>query len=224
MSEIWKRIESCSYAMRYKLQLAGNAVEDLKLHNFSWENYIFQGPGFRRSHIEIVDKKQDFGIYILHATVFPSLDSDAPIWGFDVVSGKNKITGAFHDFSITTNENHKMCQWFKNTTTSLSWSKNRTLPPWAEAIFSKDMIAAGNLQDLTEVDKFLDFGLESLSYYLENCKEYSPINDIEIKNRQNNYCVHQKMNPRVIQSMVAMGYSQESITNFVDEILFPEIK
>jgi hypothetical protein len=39
---------------------------------------------------------------------------------------------------------------------------------------------------------------------------------------QNRYCRYQKQNPHVVRSMVAMGVPEPVITEFVENILFPE--
>ena len=47
-------------------------------------------------------------LWMMHVCVFPHIDSDAPIFGFDVIAGPNKMTGAFCDLSATTNPDHEM--------------------------------------------------------------------------------------------------------------------
>ena len=44
--------------------------------------------------------------------IFPTLDNPAPIYGFDVIAGKNKMTGAFHDFSPSADPDHPMIQGY----------------------------------------------------------------------------------------------------------------
>jgi hypothetical protein len=223
MSEIWNRMETCADSIRYKmLSKQGMLNIDPALEKYNWENHVYISKFYRRGHVEIVDRREDVGLFILHATIFPHVDSSAPIWGFDAVCGKNKITGAFHDFSLPGTADHPMSQWWENKSSGYIWNKPRELPSWAQAIFSKNMVAAGNVQELNEVDQFINLGLESLDYYLANAVNYRQENT-DFSELQNKYCHYQKQNPHVVRSMVAMGYEQPIIEQFVEEVLFPEI-
>ena len=222
MSEIWNKMQACADAIRDKMEIAGYKVDDPALEKYTWENHIYSSNRYRRGHVEIVDQRENSGLFILHATVFPHITSSAPIWGFDAVCGKNKITGAFHDFSLPADVEHPMFKWWQEKSSGYSWNKPRQLPEWAQAIFSSSMVAAGNVQELDEVDQFVNLGLDSLDYYLENCGNYAK-DDNNYTELQNMYCKYQKQNPHVVRSMVAMGYEQEIIEKFVQEVLFPEL-
>ena len=82
------------------------------------------------------------------------------------------------------------------------------------------MLAYGNLSDPAEIDQFINLGLSTLDYYLQNIKRSGTVNSID---RQNYYCINQKQNPHVYRSMIAMGVPEATIRDFVDEVLFPEI-
>lgn len=224
MSNIWDKMEVCADLMRYKMMARHGMIDiDPILEKYNWENHIYISDHYRRGHVEIVDQREKYGLYILHATVFPLIDSSAPIWGFDAVCGKNKITGAFHDFSLPGQEDHPMSKWWEEKSAGYSWNKKRELPAWAQAIFSKDMVAAGNVQELVEVDQFINLGLDALDYYLDNSDKYRQ-ETADYSQLQNKYCQFQKQNPHVIRSMVSMGYEQAIIEQFVEEVLFPEIQ
>ena len=131
-----------------------------------------------------------------HICVFPNLYNDAPIYGFDIIAGKNKVTGAFHDYSPTLNWNHPMCDLFKDCVQQLEWRKERELPPWAQAIFSKSMVAASNVK-IDEMDQVVTMALDNLDMYFEELPKYSTQdnNPNLIKDQQNRYCHYQKQNP-----------------------------
>ena len=223
MSHIWNKMQDCADVMRDKMLRMGEIDQDPILEKYNWENHVYRSSYFRRGHVEVVDQRENYGLFILHATVFPRVDSDAPIWGFDAVCGKNKITGAFHDFSLVDTEDNFMYQWFKDTTKDITWKKERELPDWAKAIFSPSMVAVGNVQDELEVDQFIKLGLDTLDYYISNANLCKIVGK-DYTEQQNRYCYYQKQNPHVVRSMVAMGYEQHIIENFVEEVLFPEIK
>jgi hypothetical protein len=222
MSIIWTKMNLLASTIRYKMKSAGYSIHDPILEKYSWENHVYASDQFRRGHVEVVDKRDDYGLFILHATIFPNTNSNAPIWGFDVVCGANKITGAFHDFSLVETFEHPMYQWFKAQTRRISWKKERQLPEWAQAIFSPAMVAAGNINDQKEVDQLISLGLDTLDYYLDNLKFYN-LGDADYTDMQNRYCHYQKQNPHVVRSMVAMGFEQQVVEGFVEEVLFPEL-
>lgn len=221
MTVIWNKIDHLSKKIEEKFNSTGFEIQEKYLTNYSWYNKLWDSPRYRRAHIQIIDKRSDYGIYILHATVFPHYNDPSPIWGFDAVCGKNKITGAFHDFSNSGAPDHDMMKWFSNKVNQLSWSKHRDLPEWARQIFSHSMIAAGNIQDENEIDNLSNLALETLDYYLDNVG-LTQTCGADFHMAQNRYCHYQKQNPQVINSMVAMGVPESTILKFVDEVLFPE--
>jgi hypothetical protein len=220
MSTVWAQIKQCAETMQAMMEHAGYRAEDPSLDQYDWENHVYHSNLFRRGHVEVVDKTATHGIYILHATVFPHVDDPSPIWGFDAVCGKNKITGAFHDFSLVS-DSHWLHDWFANTVSTVTWNKQRELPEWARNIFSPAMVAAGNISEQQELDNIVDLGIKTLDYYLHNVGDR--INGCDVREQQNYYCKNQKLNPHVYRSMIAMGVSEATIKQFVEEVLFPEI-
>lgn len=221
MSEIWNRIEQLAKDIEQRFEQTGTSIEGVIDEEFNWHNVLWTSMRYRRAHLEIVDKRESHGIYILHSTIFPHFNDPSPIWGFDAICGQSKITGAFHDFSRSGDPDHPMMQWFKTKTAGLSWSKPRDLPEWARQIFSDSMIAAGNLRELDEVEQLCDLAVNTLDYYLSNVG-LSQTCGADFHMAQNRYCHYQKQNPQVVKSMVSMGIEEPTIIKFVDKVLFPE--
>lgn len=219
MTQVWDKIENLASTFIERFSATGtNYSSD---NQNGWQNYLFQSPTYRRAHVEIVDFRNTHKIYILHTTVFAHYNDPSPIYGFDAVCGPSKITGAFHDFSSGGDSEHVMMKWFAEETKNYGWNKPRVLPVWAKQIFSPSMVAAGNVQEGSELDDLCTLGLKSLDYYLKNVgiTQDWP-NDYHMA--QNRYCHYQKKNPHVVNSMVAMGVPEEQMIKFVDEVLFPE--
>lgn len=221
MMEIWNKIESLAKHFEQQFDLTGEPIEGNLDDEFNWHNTLWSSLRYRRAHVEIVDKRDTHGIYILHTTVFPHYNDPSPIWGFDAICGKNKITGAFHDFSNGGDPTHSMMKWFSDSVKLVKWTKPRTLPDWARQIFSVDMVAAGNLQEEAEVDLLCHLAKVSLKYYLENVG-ITQTCGADFHMAQNRYCYYQKQNPQVVKSMVSMGIDEPVIIKFVDKVLFPE--
>jgi len=219
MTAVWNKIESLAQHIEAKFAEAGTPV-DTDHSEYDWHNRIFTGEHFRRAHIEIVDNRESHKIYILHCTIFPHTDDGSPIWGFDAVCGPNKITGAFHDFSMPGYADHPMAHWWALTSGEYKWNKPRELPEWAQKIFSTSMVAAGNVSTEEELTALCDLATNTLDYYLSNVgmtKHWRA----NYRQTQNLYCHWQKQNPHVVRSMVAMGVEEPVIRKFVDEVLFP---
>lgn len=220
MSVIWDKISDLADQIECRFKQTGVKVDD-STHDYSWYNNIYTSDRYRRAHIEIVDNRETHKIYILHCTIFPHFQDSSPIWGFDAVCGPGKITGAFHDFSLAGYPTHPMWKWWRDKVKNYKWRKQRQLPEWAASIFSKEMVAAGNIQDGVELNDLCTLCLDTLDYYLMNVG--NTIQDvISYRNVQNFYCQKQKENPHVINSMVSMGVPRETMERFVNEILFPE--
>lgn len=221
MTAVWNKISNLAEEFKSRVDSSGYSITTNLNHNYNWHNELWASSRYRRAHIEIVDFRETHNIYILHSTIFPHFDDPSPIWGFDAVCGPNKITGAFHDFSRTGDLTSFMYLWYKAKVSGLEWNKPRQLPEWAKQIFSPAMIAAGNLQEESEIDQLCNTALTTLDFYLQNIgldKE----SDGNYKAEQNRYCYYQKKNPHIIQSMVAMGVPESTMQQFVDKVLFPE--
>jgi hypothetical protein len=219
---VWDKIEELAKYFEQQFSVTGETIEEELDPEFHWHNALWSSNRYRRAHVEIVDFRETHKIYILHCTVFPHCNDPSPIYGFDAVCGPNKITGAFHDFSNSGEPWHPMYLWFKARVHNLEWNKPRELPEWAKQIFSPAMVAAGNLQDETEIDQLCTTAKTTLDFYLKNVG-LSQESGSDFHMAQNRYCHWQKQNPHVIRSMVSMGVPESVMKQFVNRILFPEV-
>ena len=193
-------------------------------HDFPWDNIVYTGPSTRRAHLDIVDKREEKKLFMMHLCVFPHINSSAPIYGFDLIAGPNKVTGAFHDFSPVCNDTHPLNKLFARKVENYSWSKKRELPEWAKQIFSDSMVAAGNIKDLAELDEVLNLSIETLTEYLRHLESESFGDfDYDFTEYQNRYCHFQKQNPHTPRVMESLGYDPDTVQRFIQTCLFPEI-
>jgi phycocyanobilin:ferredoxin oxidoreductase len=190
-----------------------------KFNYAGWANLTWRSDKFRRIHLDVVDAREERKLWMMHVCAFPVLNSGAPIYGFDVISGKSKVTGAFHDFSVV-DENHDALKVFEDKVSGLEWSKERQLPDWAKAIFSKNMIAAGNIQTPEELTTLLDITRETTRWYFEDM-DLGP--EFQAKERHNRYAFYQKQNPHTPRTMKSLGLNEDDVEQFVSKCLFPEV-
>ena len=207
----------------FKNILKENLKESDETHDFPWTNLVYTGNGVRRAHLDIVDKREDKKLYMMHLCIFPEVYSDAPIYGFDLIAGPNKVTGAFHDFSPVNNLEHPLVTGFSKSVKGYSWSKERELPEWAKAIFSPYMVAAGNVKDQQELSEVLNLSSSNLLKHLSYLSQEDKVNEKDNTEYQNRYCQFQKQNPHTPRVMESLGYDSETVQTFIQTCLFPEI-
>ena len=188
-----------------------------------WVNRVWTSSFYRRAHVDVVDARETRGLWMMHCCVFPHLRNPAPIFGFDVIAGKNKITGCFIDYSPTADKNHPMCEWFAGEVDKLEWRKARALPDWAQRIFSPSMVAAGNVQDETELAQIRELAEKCVYNYTATVMESAGQCDDNTE-QQNFYAQNQKQNPHTHKVMTSLGLSEDDVRVFIQDCLFPEIR
>jgi len=219
MSMIFNRLIRASDNFLDVLARKGIPVEED--HDFDWPNYVFRSGVFRRAHLDVVDARDTKKLYMMHLCIFPHTNDPGPIYGFDLIAGPNKVTGAFHDFSPGYDKQHYMLDWFHNRVDDMEWSKKRELPQWARNIFSGSMVAAGNINTMEELDEVLSLANETLSYYLNNIGTVSYIDSTDA---QNWYCHNQRQNPHTPKVMESLGFDSETVERFISSCLFPNVQ
>lgn len=187
-------------------------------YNYPWVNHLWRSSTFRRAHLDVIDARDTCKLYMLHLTVFPHTNDPSPIFGFDLIAGPTKVTGAFHDFSTVVPT--ALDKWFAERASEQQWSKERQLPEWARRIFSGKMVAAGNIQDPQELKRLIDFVIENLAHYLASIGK---METTDYTTQQNHYCHWQKQNPHTPRVMAALGFEPEVVHDFIQKCLFPEL-
>lgn len=225
MSKVWDTLIEIQHLFETSFDQTGVETFELGMDRFNqpgWVNRVWSSDKYRRAHVDVVDARLTKGLWMMHCCIFPHTHNPAPIYGFDVIAGKNKITGCFHDYSAAGDKNHPMMQWFADQVAQLEWRKERELPEWATNIFSKSMIAAGNVQDEQELEQIFDTAKTTISHYLSTVGETNnTVPDTTFE--QNYYCENQKCNPHTPRVMVSLGLSEEDVRVFIQDCLFPEI-
>jgi phycocyanobilin:ferredoxin oxidoreductase len=226
MSKLWETLIEIQDLLVDSFNATGTEIQEPNMDRFNqpnWVNRVWTSNNYRRAHIDVVDARETKGLWMMHCCIFPHTHNSAPIYGFDVIAGKNKMTGCFHDFSSSGEPDHAMIKWFGQLVSGLEWKKERQLPDWARAIFGPHMIAAGNVHDGVELDNILEISKITTDYYLKNVglTNNTHKNTTEY---QNFYCQHQKMNPHTPKVMASLGLNEDDVQVFIQECLFPEIK
>tara|TARA_R100000353_G_scaffold49104_2_gene38960 strand:- start:21243 stop:21923 length:681 start_codon:yes stop_codon:yes gene_type:complete len=225
---IWDRLEEIQRFLEHKFESTGTEVQEEGMDQFNrpgWVNRVWTSNAYRRAHVDVVDARETKKLWMMHVCVFPHLKSDAPVFGFDVIAGQKKITGCFFDFSPTIDKSHSMINWFGNTMAKYGYNKTRELPDWAKQIFSRHMVAAGNVSQESEMEMITKMIHEGAEYYLNNVTNYNGtyIHDTLGKEAQNRYAYYQKQNPHTPRTMTSLGLGEDDVRLFIDKCLFPEV-
>jgi phycocyanobilin:ferredoxin oxidoreductase len=226
MSQVWDTLIEIQHLLEDNFSRTGQEVNESGMERFNqpgWVNRVWTSDRYRRAHIDVVDARESKGLWMMHCCVFPHTHNPAPIFGFDVIAGKNKITGCFIDYSPTGDFDHPMIEYFGEEVGRYEWNKKRKLPEWAERIFSEHMVAAGNVSDESELKQLISLAHILVNHYTECVGETNNTSE-STKDQQNYYAQNQKQNPHTPKVMVSLGLSEEDVQMFIQDCLFPELK
>jgi hypothetical protein len=203
-------------------QQSGEEVSDPiagQFNNPGWSNRTWGSSLYRKAHVNIIDVMDTRGLWMMHCCIYPHYHNPAPIFGFDVFAGKNKITGCFHDFSPVM-ANHSLSDWFKEESEKLEWNKKRELPDWGKRIFSDSIIAAGNIQSDEELEQILNTITTTLQTYISSLSDTNNTID-DISDKHQYYIENQRLNPHNPRVLMSLGLSEEQASLYVTNCLFP---
>lgn len=226
MSNVWDTLIKIERYLESQFYATGSIINEPAMARFNqpgWVNKVWASSRYRRAHIDVVDARETKGLWMMHCCIFPHTHNPAPIFGFDVIAGKNKITGCFIDYSPAGDVEHPMIEYFGEEVGRYEWNKKRKLPEWAERIFSEHMVAAGNVSDETELKQLTSLAHILINHYLQSVDETNNTANDTAKS-QNYYCENQKQNPHTPKVMVSLGLSEEDVQVFIQDCLFPEIR
>ena len=226
MSKVWNTLIEIQQLLEDSFDRTGSEIFEPGMDRFNqpgWVNRVWSSDRYRRAHVDVVDARESKGLWMMHCCIFPHIHNPAPIFGFDVIAGKNKITGCFYDYSPAGDSEHPMLDWFADEANKLDWNKKRKLPDWAERIFSPSIIAAGNVSDEAELEQIVAMAKKGITHYLESIAETNGTAN-NTTDAQNFHCKNQKQNPHTPKVMVSLGLSEDDVQVFIHDCLFPEIR
>ena len=229
VSTIWSKLIDCKDDIIDIFNEQATEIQEDGLDYFNrpdsgWINRVWANDNVRRAHIDVVDARDTKGLWMMHVCIFPTLDNPAPIYGFDVIAGKNKMTGAFHDFSPSSDPDHPMIQGYFESVEHFVPEKQRELPEWARNIFTGKMLAAGNVKTDEEATEIIQIALSNLHAYFEEVGETKGEGAPDLVAAcQNYYCENQQQNPHTANVMKSLGLPEEDVDKFCTDMLFPKL-
>lgn len=219
--EIWNHLVDLSEEIKDVFDDNFDRYDESERVEFDgWSDHFWRSSSVKKCHLNIIDRRETSKLWSMHVNIFPKTNTDLPILGFDVVSGANKITGSFFDFSPI-DDSHPYMDHFYDTVKGLSWNRPRELPEWAQKIFSNSMISVGNIKTLEEVNQLSSMCLDLIKYYIKNIENFNS-NNIDNADKHSFYCKQQKLNPHLHRSLLTMGLYETDKDRYVNKILFNE--
>jgi len=226
---IWDKLIDCKDEIINIFDEKAKEIKEPGLDNFNqpdngWINRVWANDSVRRAHIDVVDARDTKGLWMMHVCIFPTLDNPAPIYGFDVIAGKNKMTGAFHDFSPSADPEHPMIEGYFESVEHFVPEKQRELPQWAKNIFTGKMLAAGNVKSEEEATEIIRIALDNLHAYFDEVGETKGEGNPDIVAAcQDYYCHNQQQNPHTPAVMKSLGLPEDEVDIFCRDMLFPKL-
>jgi|TARA_X000000950_G_scaffold23252_1_gene24985 hypothetical protein len=229
LSIIWNRLVECQDEIidifnENALEINEPGLDYFNRPDGGWINRVWANDHIRRAHIDVVDTRDSKKLWMMHVCVFPVLNNTGPIYGFDVIAGPRKMTGAFHDFSASSDPDHPMIEGYKDAVKDFVPTKQRELPEWAQNIFTDSMIAAGNVTTEDEAVAIIDLAINNLRAYFLEIPEYTGEGDTAlVAASQDYYCHNQQQNPHTPRVMKSLGLDEADVDKFCTDMLFPKL-
>ena len=229
MSIIWNKLIECQNEIidifdKHATEIQEEGLDYFNRPDNGWINRVWANDFVRRAHIDVVDARNTKGLWMMHVCIFPTLDNPAPIYGFDVIAGKNKMTGAFHDFSPSSDPDHPMIKGYFDSVEHFVPEKQRELPEWARNIFTSKMLAAGNVKSDEEATEIIRIALSNLHAYFDEVGDTKGEGNPDIvAPSQDYYCHNQQQNPHTPRTMKSLGLPEKDVDKFCTDMLFPKL-
>jgi len=182
-------------------------------------DYRYQSTNVDLGNISIIDMREEKKMWMMHIACFASDKIPMPIYGFDVIVGKNKVTGCFHDMSPTT-PTHPVGTKFSEFVQHFVPKRERELPPWAKEIFSDSMVVAGATDDPVEIANLIHMGTENLfAWFNYNAADIPHENSLDYdksdyRKALSKYCHNQLQNTNSKNVMISLGLDENYVTEF----------
>ncbi|NET10578.1 MAG: phycocyanobilin:ferredoxin oxidoreductase [Symploca sp. SIO2B6] len=184
------------------------------------QNHCYSTREFRKIHLELA--KIGSGLDILHCVMFPRPEYDLPMFGTDLVGGRNKkISAAIVDLSPTSS-NKRLPDGYCTALNALppcSFSQPRELPQWGTIFSEFCLFVKPNGPE--EEDLFLSRVQTFLSIHCQQAiATYpTPENRPTLLKGQQNYCSQQQQNDKT-RRVLEKAFGAEWADRYMTTVLF----
>jgi len=185
-----------------------------------WRSEVRTGGPVLRSDLEVVDRMADRGVATLHVCAHPHHGDPSPVYGFDVVAGRESAAAVFLDLSPASPDHPSVARFAASAATLNSEHRRAELPGWATEIFSPGILAVRGL-DASGLRDACDLAVSALASWLGDLVGDGAPVDPEVVEAHRRYALRQRENTRTARSLVALGNDPAYVDRFITTRLFP---
>jgi phycocyanobilin:ferredoxin oxidoreductase len=216
---IWQNhLQLEAYTMPEDLGYVEGKLEGERL---TIHNTCYQTREFRKLHLELAQVGTNLDI--LHCVMFPRPQFALPIFGCDLVGGKEQISAAIADLSPTLPLSPNYTATLEVLQTQYcQFQELRQLPPWGD-IFSPYCLFT-RLQTPAEVQLFLDLVRQMVTLHCQIAVSLEPTApDIEplIQSKQEYYCHQQRQNDKT-RRILEKAFGKDWAQRYMTTVLFDD--
>jgi phycocyanobilin:ferredoxin oxidoreductase len=184
------------------------------------ENRCHQTPQFRKLHLELA--KVGKNLDILHCVMFPRPEYALPMFGCDIVSGREEISAAIIDLSPT-NPERTLPETYQQALLELptvQFSQVRQLPDWGDifsqfCLFIRPSSPEEETQFLSRVEAFLRIHCTSALQSQPISLEQQALH----LSGQRYYCTKQQQNDKT-RRVLEKAFGFEWAESYMNSVLF----
>ena len=184
------------------------------------ENRCYQSPQFRKMHLELAKVGQ--GLDILHCVMFPNPDYSLPMFGCDIVAGKNGVSAAIVDLSPA-NPQLRLSDSYNQALSQLEpaqFSDQRDLPEWGDIFSEYCLFIRPHNQE--EESQFL----KRVGDFLQvHCQQANQSQAVSLQQRELNlqgqeyYCHKQQQNDKT-RRVLEKAFGETWANKYLTQVLF----
>ncbi|MFN6569339.1 phycocyanobilin:ferredoxin oxidoreductase [Dendronalium sp. ChiSLP03b] len=185
------------------------------------ENHCYQTPQFRKLHLELAQVGNSLDI--LHCVMFPNPKYALPIFGADLVGGRDNISAAIADLSPIAAD-RSLPRSYRTALSALSpieFSQPRALPQWGD-IFSEFCLFVRPV-GTQEEEAFLGRTREFLTLHCQIASQTTPLTShlevAQVIAGQRNYCTRQQQNDKT-RRVLEKSFGSEWTERYMTTMLF----
>jgi len=174
----------------------------IEIPDYGWDNFAWSSSKFRNAHLQYFKTDK---VAILHWVVFPHTNSDAPIYGYDVIEINGILTGMFLDLTPVNDQQYYCLPAVQG--------EHRQRPDWGDFFSPLFVCVRPEPEDLVA-------GVQTLREYLLNILPGNKDGDYSAQ--QQHYVDGQRKNPQTFR-MLKSHIGEEKAHEFINTVLFPDI-
>ncbi|NEO87755.1 MAG: phycocyanobilin:ferredoxin oxidoreductase [Spirulina sp. SIO3F2] len=184
------------------------------------ENRCYSAPPFRKMHLELA--KVGKNLDILHCVMFPDFTYGLPMFGCDIVVGRDQVSAAVADLSPT-HPSGQLPESYQNCLAILpkaQFAHERKLPAWGD-IFSSHCLFI-RPTSLQEEQQFLRWVQALLQLHCQQAQDARPLPTEQQQRHwrgQHHYCTQQQHNDKT-RRVLEQAFDPDWADRYMTTVLF----